>query len=86
MLKFDMDGGYGTEPIYARYGTPFLVNEPVKHGYVFAGWDLLVDGKGDGIADELPATVPGKSCTYAAIWESAQTKYTVAYFVCCLFR
>ena len=28
MVKFDMNGGYGTEPIYARYGTPFVVNAP----------------------------------------------------------
>lgn len=31
MVKFDMDGGYGTEPIYARYGTPFVVNAPTRH-------------------------------------------------------
>ena len=61
ILKFDMDGGYGTEPIYARYGTPFVVNEPTRHGYIFAGWDLLTDGEGDGIADVLPSSVPAEN-------------------------
>lgn len=39
LIKFDMDGGYGVEPIYARYGTSFVVTPPTKAGYVFKGWD-----------------------------------------------
>ena len=82
MLKFDMDGGYGTEPVYARYDTPFLVNQPTRHGYVFAGWDLLdKDGNGDGKADTLPATIPAENRTYKAIWTTANTTYTVVYWL-----
>ena len=82
MIKFDMDGGYGTEPIYARYDTPFLVNQPTRHGYVFAGWDLLdAVGVGDGNADPLPATIPAESRTYRALWTKADTSYTVVYWL-----
>ena len=82
MLKFDTNGGYGVEPIYARYGTLFLVNNPTRHGYVFAGWDELgEDGTGDEKADTLPATVPDKNCTYRALWKTANTTYHVAYWL-----
>ena len=81
MLKFDMDGGYGVEPIYARYATPFVVNEPTRAGYVFAGWDLIVNGQGDGIADTLPKTIPAESRTYKAIWKNVQTTYTTVYWL-----
>lgn len=60
MLKFDMDGGYGTEPVYARYGTAFIVTAPTRHGYEFDGWDDVTDGTGDDKADTLPTTIPAK--------------------------
>ena len=82
MLKFDTNGGYGVEPIYARYGTPFLVNDPTRHGYVFAGWDKIdSDGNGDEQADALPATIPNENCTYRALWSQANTTYDVAYWL-----
>lgn len=82
MLKFDANGGYGVEPIYARYGTPFLVNNPTRHGYVFVGWDKLdSDGNGDGTADALPATVPDENCSYRALWATSDTTYYVAYWL-----
>lgn len=40
LINFDQQGGYGTAPIYARYGTAFTPATPVRHGYVFDGWDL----------------------------------------------
>lgn len=82
LIKFDINGGYGTEPVYARYGTPFLVNEPTRHGYVFGGWDLVgEDGKGDGTADELPGTIPDENLSYVAIWTQAETTYTKVYWL-----
>ena len=82
MLNFDADGGYGSEPIYARYGTPFLVNDPTRHGYVFAGWDLLNEnGVGDGNADPLPSTIPNENQSYRALWERTDTTYHVAYWL-----
>ncbi len=41
LIKFDMDGGYGVEPIYARYGASFVVTPPTKAGFVFKGWDEI---------------------------------------------
>ena len=82
LIMFDSNGGYGTEPVYARYGTPFLVNEPTRHGYVFGGWDLVgEDGQGDGTADVLPDTIPDENRSYIAIWTTAQTAYTKVYWV-----
>lgn len=82
LIKFDINGGYGTEPVYARYGTPFLVNEPTRHGYVFGGWDLVgEDGKGDGTEDELPGTIPDENLSYIAIWTQAETTYTKVYWL-----
>ena len=81
MVKFDMDGGYGTEPIYARYGTPFVVNAPTRHGYVFDGWDDVTNGVGDGIKDTLPDTVPDTNRTYKALWSTVDTTYTAVYWL-----
>lgn len=81
MLKFDMDGGYGTEPVYARYGTAFIVNEPTRHGYEFDGWDDVTNGTGDGRPDTLPATIPAKNRTYKALWRTVDTTYTTVYWL-----
>lgn len=81
MLKFDMDGGYGTEPVYARYGTAFIVTAPTRHGYEFFGWDDVTDGKGDGDPDTLPTTIPAKNRTYKALWRTVDTTYTTVYWL-----
>lgn len=86
LMKFDMDGGYGVEPVYARYETPFVINQPTKHGYVFIGWDLLdktdENGEpiGDGVPDTVPSTIPAESLSYKAIWETAQTTVDYVYW------
>lgn len=81
-VKLDANGGYGSEHVYARYGTPFVATTPTRHGYRFAGWDKLgEDGKGDGKADTLPSTVPAENASYIALWESADTTYTVVYWL-----
>ncbi len=82
LLKFDMNGGYGIDPIYARYDTPFVVNTPVRHGYVFLGWDLLDEnGDGDGKIDTLPMRIPAQNRTYKAVWTTTETKYTEVYWL-----
>lgn len=81
MLKFDMDGGYGTEPVYARYGTAFIVTAPTRHGYEFDGWDDVTNGTGDGKADTLPATIPAENRTYKALWRTVDTTYTTVYWL-----
>lgn len=81
MLKFDMDGGYGTEPVYARYGTAFIVTAPTRHGYEFVGWDDVTGGEGDGRPDTLPATIPAENRTYKALWHTVDTTYTTVYWL-----
>lgn len=81
MLKFDMDGGYGTEPVYARYGTAFIVTAPTRHGYEFVGWDDVTGGTGDGHPDTLPTTIPAKNRTYKALWRTVDTNYTTVYWL-----
>lgn len=38
LINFNMDGGYGTVPVYARYETVFTVSPPTKTGWSFNGW------------------------------------------------
>ena len=81
-VKLDANGGYGSEHVYARYGTPFVATTPTRHGYRFVGWDKLNEkGEGDGKVDELPTTVPAENASYVALWESADTTYTVVYWL-----
>lgn len=81
-VKLDANGGYGSEHVYARYGTPFVATTPTRHGYRFVGWDKLNEkGEGDGKADPLPSTVPAENASYIALWESADTTYTVVYWL-----
>ena len=81
MLKFDMDGGYGTEPVYARYGTAFIVTAPTRHGYEFDGWDDVTNGTGDDNPDTLPTTIPAENRTYKALWRTVDTTYTTVYWL-----
>lgn len=81
-VKLDANGGYGAEHVYARYGTTFVATTPTRHGYRFVGWDKLNEkGEGDGKVDELPTTVPAENASYIALWESADTTYTVVYWL-----
>ena len=69
LMNFDLDGGYGVEPIYARYGAPINVDKPTKPGYSFNGWN-----------PELPATMPAENTTHKATWNAGTTSYTVVYW------
>lgn len=86
LFTFDLDGGYGTEPVYARYESSFLVNEPIKAGYVFKGWELVsinsksVDSNDARTAAVMPTNMPAENRTYKAIWESSKTNFTVVYW------
>lgn len=77
LMNFDLDGGYGVEPIYARYGTSIgNVGTPTKAGYTFKGWSL--DGKN---IVNLPANMPAENKTYKAVWEAnATAKVTVVFW------
>lgn len=91
LIQFDLNGGYGVDPIYARYGTPFVVNNPIRHGYTFAGWNLVgVDTNGNGewddalpggVSNDLVSTIPSYNYRYQAQWETVDTTYTVVYWL-----
>lgn len=67
MMSFNLDGGYGVEPIYAKYQTPVSVANPTKPGYTFSGWEPAV-----------PTTVPAENTTHKAKWQAEKTaKVTV---------
>lgn len=57
LLNLDLDGGYGAEPMYARYGTKVEIAEPTRAGYTFAGW-----------TPTLPETIPANNMTCKAAW------------------
>lgn len=65
LMNFDLDGGYGVEPIYARYGATIKdIGTPQKTGYTFAGWETL-----DGTPVEHPLTnMPLNGISYKAKW------------------
>ena len=75
LMNFDLDGGYGVEPIYARYGTPISVGTPTKAGYTFMGWTLA------GEKVQIPETMPAESRTYKALWQPGDTaKVTIVFW------
>ncbi len=70
MMSFNLDGGYGVEPIYAKYQTPVSVANPTKPGYTFSGWEPTV-----------PTTVPAENTTYKAKWKvDDSVNYRVQYW------
>lgn len=69
MMSFNLDGGYGVEPIYARYGAALEVGTPTKPGYTFSGWE-----------PQVPATMPVNGGTYAAKWTKQDSKYQIQYW------
>lgn len=95
LVYFDLDGGYGVDPIYARYGKTFSANAPTRAGYVFKGWELATVGVNtDGTFDDRPAsdeekvkyelktnvTLPAMNLKYQAIWDVTTTHYTIVYW------
>lgn len=70
MMSFNLDGGYGVEPIYARYGASVKVENPTKPGYTFNGWEPAV-----------PTTVPAENTTHKAKWKvDDSVNYRVQYW------
>ena len=70
LMNFNLDGGYGVEPIYARYGAPINVGDPTKPGYTFSKvWEPA-----------LPATMPVDGGTYTAKWTVGNAKYVIQYW------
>ena len=79
LMTFDLDGGYGVEPIYARYGASIgAITEPTKKGYSFGGWTDSKDGTNKV---DLPTTMPAANVQYFAIWnEDSTAKVTIVFW------
>lgn len=71
LINFNLDGGYGVEPIYARYGAPINVGNPQKPGYTFTGW-----------SEEIPKTMPviENPLSFTAKWEKDTAGFTVVFW------
>lgn len=69
LMNFDLDGGYGVEPIYARFGAPISVDTPTKPGYTFVSW-----------TPSIPSTMPAENTSYKAIWEIGTSGFTVLFW------
>lgn len=69
LMSFDLDGGYGVEPIYAKYGTDISIGTPSRAGYRFVGW-LDADNKVNTV---LPYTkMPAENTSFKAVWEAGE--------------
>ena len=69
LMNFDLDGGYGVEPVYARYGTPIAVGTPTRPGYEFAGWN-----------GPIPAAMPAENTKFTATWTVDTASFTVVFW------
>ena len=70
LMTFDLDGGYGVEPIYARYG--YIIGDigtPEKAGYTFNGWDK-----------DIPTEMPVNGGKYTAQWIKGTANLTVVFW------
>ena len=69
LMNFNLDGGYGVEPIYARYGAAINVGTPTRPGYTFDKWTPAV-----------PAAMPAKNTSYTASWKIGESGFTVVFW------
>ena len=69
LMSFNLDGGYGVEPIYARYGATISVADPEKPGHSFSGW-----------SEKIPSTMPAENTTFTALWDAERVNYTVVFW------
>lgn len=70
LLNLNLDGGYGADPVYARYGATINIDDPQKSGYTFGGWE-----------PSKPDTMPAKDMTLTAKWNAGQATYLVQYWL-----
>lgn len=69
LMNFNLDGGYGVEPIYARFGAPISVDTPTKPGYTFESWTPAV-----------PTAMPAQNTSYTASWKIGESGFTVVFW------
>ena len=89
LVNFDMSGGFGTEPVYTRFGAKVGANAPTRHGYVFDGWKLTRFGTAQPTAAQESQydmnngtiIVPDANLTYTAIWITQSTTYSMVFWM-----
>lgn len=88
LIVFNLGGGYGVNPIYAKYGTAVgNIGTAVRTGYRPVGWTKdkdatrYVDGYDESKMVALPTTVPVDNVTYYAVWQPLTVYYTIAYWL-----
>lgn len=69
LLSLDLAGGWGADPIYARYGAVIGLSSPTKPGYTFGGWNPTA-----------PTNMPAKNQTLTANWTASNVQYRVQYW------
>lgn len=69
LLSLDLAGGWGADPIYARYGAVISLSSPTKPGYTFGGWNPTA-----------PTNMPAKNQTLTANWTASNVEYRVQYW------
>lgn len=69
LINFNLDGGYGVEPIYARFGAPISVDTPTKPGYTFESW-----------TPSIPTVMPDHNTSYKASWKIGESGFTVVFW------
>ena len=81
LMRFDLgDGGYGVQPVYARYGTEVEVPDPQRPGYIFLNWQSYDDTIVNSTDGTAKFTMPAYDCTVTALWEATDVNYTVVYW------
>ena len=72
LMTFDLGGGYGVEPVYARYGAAIgEVGTPIRPGYTFLGWT----------PETIPETMPAENTSYTAQWQAPESaKVTLVFW------
>ncbi len=83
LITFQLDGGRGVDPIYARYQAPISVSNPTRVGYEFISW-TKVQENGQEVYEEnatIPTTMPAYNSAYKAVWSAGETSYNVIYWI-----
>ncbi len=89
LVNFNLNGGFGVDPIYTRYGSEIGVNTPVRPGYVFTGWSLTSVNGRTPTSDEVNEYLFTESKTkitvetalsYTANWVEGHTTYTMVFW------
>lgn len=76
LISFDLgNGGYGTDPIYARYGATVVATVPTRSGWNFNGWNPTIEITNG--AYQIQVT---QNAIYTALWTRGDSTFTVVYW------